>query len=139
MTASISLGDMGLFRSFIWSWFNFHTCYLSRKLSISPRFFFQGFSLSIGFCSWIWWFLKFLPFMLLCLPLLSLILLIWMLPLSPLVSLWVYLSCSFKQKKKQPLSLLIFFCIVLFVLYLAVFSLELFYFLLSWVLCLFMF
>jgi hypothetical protein len=33
MTASISLGAMGLFRWFIWSWFNFGTWYMSRKLS----------------------------------------------------------------------------------------------------------
>lgn len=38
MTAFTSLGVMGLFKSFIWSWFNFGKWYLSRKLSISLRF-----------------------------------------------------------------------------------------------------
>ena len=38
MTASISLGVMGLFRWFIWLGINFGIWYLSRKLSISSRF-----------------------------------------------------------------------------------------------------
>ena len=37
VTASISLGVIGLFKSCIWSWFNFGKWYLSRKLSISFR------------------------------------------------------------------------------------------------------
>jgi hypothetical protein len=38
MTVSVSVGVMGLCRSLIYSWFNFGTWYLSRKLSISYRF-----------------------------------------------------------------------------------------------------
>jgi hypothetical protein len=38
MTASTSLGNMGLFRSLTWSWFNFGIWYLSRNLSILSRF-----------------------------------------------------------------------------------------------------
>ena len=56
---SISLEDMGLFRSLIWSWFNFGIWYLSRKLSIPIL-------LSIGFCSRIWWCFGFPWFLLLC-------------------------------------------------------------------------
>ena len=39
MTASISLGIIGLFKYFPWSWFNFDKWNLSRKSSISDRFF----------------------------------------------------------------------------------------------------
>ena len=48
VTASISLGDMGLFRSLFLSGFNFGTLFLSTKLSILSKF--SSF-FSIAFCS----------------------------------------------------------------------------------------
>ena len=65
MSASISLGDIGLFRSLTWSWFNFGTRYLSRNLFISSRF---PSLLSITFCRSIWWCFGFVQNLLLCLP-----------------------------------------------------------------------
>jgi hypothetical protein len=55
-----------LFRWLIWSWFNFGTWYMYRKLSISSRFF--SVLLSVGFCSRISWFFEFLQFLLFYLP-----------------------------------------------------------------------
>ena len=109
MTASISLGVIGLFKLFIWSWFNFGKWYLWRKLSISLRFynFVQYMFLDhdiriLGFPSYSFY----VP------P----ILLTWMPFLHLLVWIRVYSSCWFSQRANS-----------LFHWFFTLFSLFLFY------------
>jgi hypothetical protein len=121
MTASISLGEMGLFISLIWSCFNFGTWYLYRKLSISFRF--SSFVIGsddvldfLGFYCDV--FFKFL------------ILLIRTLYLCPLVSLANGLSILLIFSKNQLMIWLILW-IVLFVFTCLFSPLSLIFFLLS--------
>ena len=107
MTISISLGDMELFTSLIWSWFNFGTWYLSRSFPFHPGF---PILLSIFICSRIWWCFKFPQILLLCLLFNFFCLLLRILSLWPLVILSKGLSILLIFWKKQ----LLFFVFVLF-------------------------
>jgi hypothetical protein len=112
MSVSATLGGMGMFRSLIWSWFNFGTCYLSRKLFIYPDILVL---LNIGFCSKSWFFCFWFPqILLLCLPFDVWFCLIRILSQCPVVNLAKGLSILLVFSKNQILVWLIL-CILHFV------------------------
>ena len=102
MAAFSSLRVIGPFRLFIWSWFNFGSCYVSRKLPMSPDF---PILFSISFCIRIWWVVFVSWDYVVMSPFSFLILLIWIQFLCPLVRLAKGLSILLIFSKNHPLVL----------------------------------